>query len=1029
MGKQNSINRPNGLKKGLAKVFAAFAGLLLFAGVGYAQGGTTITGTVTDESGEPLIGASVFVEGNSSIGIITDLDGNYSLTVPADARALVFSFIGMDDLLEPINGRTVINARLSAAYTALEATVVTAMGITKAEKSLSYNVQEMKLENVTPNGSFVNSLNGKVAGVTINTSSTGVGGGSRVVMRGTKSLSNNNNALYVVDGIPMPDLSGEQPEGVFAGAGQTGDGLGSINPDDIESISVLSGPSAAALYGSAAANGVVIITTKKGSKDQLSINYSNTTEFSRAYIMPSFQNKYGQSELGSYQSWGDALPTASSYNPRNFFQTGVSESNSVSVSSGNERNQLYVSLAATNAEGIIRNNNVDRYNFNIRNTTNFLGDKLTLDVSATYSNIKEQNMTAQGQYMNPVLPVYLFPAGGDWESVKIFERYDAERGVKTQYWPFGNDFSMQNPYWITESQRYNNDKNRFMGTVQLSYKPLKWLTLSARGKVDRNTEVHEKRFNAGTLQLFASKYGYYSKMNNETNQKFGEIIASVNKYFGDNIINVTATAGANIEDIQYETDFTGGNLSAVANVFTFGNIDRTQSTTELSQSGWHKQKQAIFANVQVGYRSMVYLDMTARNDWSSSLAYSDYKSVFYPTIGLSGIMTEMIPSIKSDVFPYWKIRLSYSEVGNDPEQFLTYPTYSILGGVYTTKTRMENTDLQPERTKSYEIGTNIHFFKSKLQIDATWYKSSTFNQFFEPSMSATSNWTSVIINGGQVDNTGVELSARFGDDFGVKDFHWDTYMTYSHNKNKIVSLLDDWYVEKTGETISLKRLDVGGFGGVKNILYEGGSMGDIYVTTLATDERGYLQQTSTGNVIADYSDEGLIYAGDTAPKHLLSWGNNFSYNGFNLGFMFTARLGGVVASKTQAVMDYYGISQATADARDRGYVLINGMKSPNVKEYYQVLGAQDGVMSQYIYDATNVRLGEVSLGYDFPVRNWCNWLKGLNFSLVGHNLLMLYKKAPFDPEMTSSTGTYNQGIDYFMQPSLRSFGFSVKVKL
>ncbi|MDE5955191.1 MAG: TonB-dependent receptor plug domain-containing protein, partial [Bacteroidales bacterium] len=334
----------------------------------------------------------------------------------------------------------------------LDATVVTAMGISKAEKSLSYNVQETKLENVTPVGSFVNSLNGKVAGVTINSSSTGIGGASRVVMRGTKSLSGNNNALYVIDGIPMPSLSGEQPEGVYAGAGQTGDGLAAVNPDDIESISVLSGPSAAALYGSSAANGVVIITTKKGTKDRVSLSYTNTTDFSRAYIMPSFQNTYGQTESGSYQSWGEKLATPSSYSPRNFFQTGINESNSISVSSGTERNQIYASLAATNARGIIHNNNMDRYNFNVRNTSNFLKNKLTLDVSASYSIIKEKNMTAQGQYMNPVLPVYLFPAGADFERIKIYERYNAESGLKTQYWPYGNDFAMQNPYWITENQ-------------------------------------------------------------------------------------------------------------------------------------------------------------------------------------------------------------------------------------------------------------------------------------------------------------------------------------------------------------------------------------------------------------------------------------------------------------------------------------------------------------------------------------------------------------------------------------------------
>ena len=1026
MSKRNSVSR-DGSKKSFSGILAVLAGLFLFSGIGYAQ--EQVSGIVTDDSGEPLIGASVFVQGNQSVGVITGLDGDYVLSVPAGATALVYSYIGMEDHVEQIGGRSVINVRMTTSYTALEATVVTAMGITKSEKSLSYNVQEMKLESVAPAGSFVNSLNGKVAGVTINTSSTGVGGGSRVVMRGTKSLSGNNNALYVIDGIPMPSLSGEQPEGVFEGAGQTGDGLSAINPDDIESISVLSGPSAAALYGSAAANGVVIITTKKGAKDQLSVNYSNTTEFSQAYIMPSFQNTYGQTEAGSYQSWGEKLATPSSYSPRNFFRTGLNEVNTLSLSSGTDKNQIYVSLGASNANGIIRNNEVDKYNFNVRNTTHFLNDKLTLDVNASFANIAEQNMIAQGQYMNPVLPVYLFPAGGDFEAVKIYERYNAERGVKTQYWPYGSDFAMQNPYWITENQKYNNSKNRFMGTAQLSYKPVKWLTLSARGKFDYNTEEHERRFNAGTSTLFASQYGFYSKANNKTVQKFGEFIASADKYFGaDNQVSLTATAGANIEDVTFASDYVGGNLASVNNLFTLGNIVPGDSKTELQQEGgYHKQKQAIFANVQVGYKSMVYLDLTARNDWSSTFAFSDYKSVFYPTVGLSGIVTEFIPGLKSRVFPYWKIRLSYSEVGNDPEPYLTFPTYPIKGGILTTKTRMDNTNLQPERTKSYEVGTNIHFFQSKLQIDATWYKSSTFNQFFEPELSATSNWTSVIINGGQVDNTGIELSARYGDDFGA--FHWDTYATFSHNRNKIVKLLDNWYAEKTGEYISLKRLDVGGFGGVKNILYEGGSMSDVYVTTLQTDEKGYLKQTATGNVIADYSDDGLVYAGDTAPKFLLSWGNNFAYKGFNLGFLFTARFGGVVISKTQAVMDYYGISQATADARDRGFVMINGMQSPNVKEYYQVLGANDGVMSQYVYDATNIRLGEVSLGYDFPVQKWCKWMKGLNLSLVGHNLLMIYKKAPFDPEMTASTGTYNQGIDYFMQPSLRSFGFSVKVKL
>ena len=1023
MGNQHSVNRM--ITKCLSSL-CLIAGLFLTGITGHAQN-RQVSGTVTDTEGLPLINAGILVEGASSIGVITDLDGHYTISVPENATALRFSYIGMTDVVENIDGRSVINVVLRNENTALDAVVVTAMGISKSEKSLSYNVQEAKLDMVAPTGSFVNSLAGKVAGVSINQSSTGVGGASRVVMRGTKSLSGNNNALYVIDGIPMPSLSGEQPEGVFAGAGQTGDGLAAINPNDIESISVLSGPSAAALYGSSAANGVVIITTKKGAKDQVSLSYSNTTEFSRAYIMPSFQNTYGATEEGSYQSWGEKLSTPSSYSPRDFFQTGVNEVNAVSFSSGNERNQIYASLAATNARGIIRNNNVDKYNFNIRNTTNFLDDKLTLDLSMTYANIKEQNMVAQGQYMNPIVPIYLFPAGDDIERIKIYERYDAERNLKTQYWPYANDFSMQNPWWITENQRYNNNKHRVMASAQLTYKPLKWLNLSVRAKMDRDNESHEKKFNAGTLQLFASKYGYYSKDAHITSQKYAEFIANVNKYFLDNTVNVTATVGANIEDLTHSTDFTGGNLAQVANLFTFGNINRTHSATQLIQEGYHRQKQAMFANAQIGYRSMLYLDLTGRYDWSSTLAFTEENPIFYPTVGLSGIVTELIPAIKSDIFPYWKVRASYSEVGNDPDPFLTNPTYEVVDGKPSTSTRMNNTDLKAELTKSYELGTNIHFFKSKLQIDATLYKSSTYNQFFNSSLSAGSRWSSVIVNAGQVDNKGIEMSVRYGDDFG--DFHWDTYATWSHNKNKIVKLLDNWYVEQTGETLSIKRLDVGGMGGVKQILYEGGSMSDIYVTTLATDERGYFKQNATGGVIADYSDEGLMYAGDTAPKHLLSWGNNLSYKGLSLGFMFSARLGGVVVSKTQSILDYYGISQATADARDRGYVEYNGMQSPNIQAYYQTLGVGDGVMSMYVYDATNVRLSELSLGYDIPVQKWCNWCKGLNVSLVGHNLLMLYRKAPFDPEMTASTGTYNQGIDYFMQPSTRSYGFSVKVNL
>ena len=1002
------------MMKGLATVVMTIAGLFLCAGIGYAQSGGQISGKVTDTAGEPLIGASVFVEGNTTVGTVTDFDGVYTLTVPEGSTALVFSFIGMKDLTEQINGRAVVNAVLTAEFDALEATVVTAMGISKSEKSLSYNVQETKLENVTPVGSFVNSLNGKVAGVTINTSSTGVGGASRVVMRGTKSISGNNNALYVIDGIPMPSLSGDQPEGVFAGAGQTGDGLASINPDDIESISVLSGPSAAALYGSSAANGVVIITTKKGTKDDFSVNFSNSTSFSNAYIMPRFQNTYGTTEAGSYQSWGEKLATPAAYSPKDFFQTGYNVTNSLSISTGTEKNQTYFSMASTNAEGIVRNNDFDRYNFSIRNTSNFLDNKLTLDLSATLSHIREQNMISQGQYSNPVIPVYLFPAADDFERIKVYERYNAERGFKTQYWPYENDLSMQNPYWITDRQKFVNNKTRVMGSAQLKYQIAPWINISGRAKVDKNFETHEKKFSASTLELLArqSKFGSYAKRDIDNTQIYAEALVNINKYFLDDQLSLTATLGANMEYTNFNDQSIEGGLKQVANVFSIANIDKNHQETFIDASGYKIMKQAVFANVQLGWKSMVYLDVTARNDWPSTFAKSNYKSFFYPTVGLSGIFTEIFPGLKGNVLSYLKARVSYSEVGNDPEPFLTIPTYDIVMGNVNIATRRPNPDLQPERTKSWEVGLNTYWFNNRLKIDATFYQSRTYNQFFENTLSTATGYSSEIINAGQVNNQGIELAASWDQNFAC-GLNWRTYMTYSHNENKIVSLPQE-------------KLELGGMAGMKTVLKEGGSMGDIYVTSLKVDEHGAIYvHPSNQTVTADYNT--YVYAGDTAPKHLLSWGNEFNFKGFNLGFLFNARLGGVAVSKTQAVMDYYGISQATADARNNGGALVNGKLIP-AKEYYQTIGAGSGVLSQYVYDATNVRLAELTFGYSFPVQNWCKWLKGLNVSFVAHNLAMIYMNAPFDPEMTSSTGTYGMGVDYFMQPSTRNLGFSVKLK-
>lgn len=986
------------------------------------MGGGNLNGAVVDEAGEPVVGASVVVKGTQR-GVSSDIDGKFFLSNLNSGDVIEVSYIGYDSQEIAYSGQTELTVVLVEASTQIDALVVTALGIKKEEKSISYHVQSITPEGiVNPQGSFVNNLAGKVAGVTINSSSSGIGGSNRVVMRGTKSLDGNNNALYVIDGIPMPNLTSAQPEGAFEGMGQTGDGLASINPDDIENISVLSGPSAAALYGSSAANGVVMITTKKGTAGKTNVSYSNSTTFQTAYIMPSFQNTYGSSEAGSYQSWGERLNTPSSYSPRNFFQTGYNETNSVTLSTGNAKNQTYFSAASTNAEGIIHGNNYDRYNFTGRNTSMFLNDKMTFDVNFMYSSIREENMISQGEYMNPVVPVYLFPASDDFERLKIYERYDASRNMKTQYWPYDNDYNMQNPYWISERNKLVNHKDRFMASAQLKYDIADWINVSGRAKIDKSNEVFERKFSAGSLPLFAGNYGFYTKDNVATRQIYAEALLNINKYFCDNL-SLTATLGASLEDVDYDQHMYGGMLSSVANLFTFGNVDVSQERR--SMSGYHKQKQAVFLNAQLGWKGMLYLDVTGRNDWSSTLAGSNVKSFFYPTVGLSGIITEMLGG-GGDILSYWKVRVSYSEVGNEPDPFLTIPTYKMDGGSPQTQTRMPNLDLQPERTRSWEVGTNIYLFKNHLKIDATYYKSSTYNQFFHyTDLSPSSGYNEVVINSGRVDNQGVEVMARYSDEYAGGKVRFSSYLTWSLNRNKIVKLLGNW-VAPNGETVSMTELNKGGMDGVRTTLKEGGSMSDVYVRSLRTDEHGaiYVHPVSQSVVV---ESNNYIYAGQAAPKYNLGWGNDLSYKGFNLGFQITARVGGIVVSPTQAVMDYYGISKATADARDLGGALVNGKRIP-AQDYYQTVGGKTGAMSQYVYSATNVRLGELTFGYDFPVHKWGKWIKGLNVSFVGRNLWMLYKKAPFDPELTANTGTYNQGVDYFMQPSMRSLGFSVKVK-
>jgi len=980
----------------------------------------TIQGKVTDESGKPLPGASVKVKGTSK-QTITNENGSFTIDAsPGDQ--LVVSFVSFTQREVTVAEGSFLTIVLKEASNELSGVVVTALGIKKQARSLSYNVQEISGAEVSKvkDANFINSLAGKVAGVTINSSASGIGGSARVVMRGTKSIAGNNNALYVVDGIPMPSLSGAQPNDVFSGAGQSGDGISNINPEDIETISVLSGPSAAALYGSEAANGVIMITTKRGSKDSFSITASNNSTFQEPFVMPKFQNTYG-SEAGSYYSWGEKLATPSAYEPKDFFQTGMNTTSTLSLSTGNEKNQTYFSFAAINANGIIHNNDLERYNFSVRNTSKFLNDKMSLDLSMMYVKLDEQNMLSQGQYFNPLIPIYLFPRGDDIRKYQAFERYNATRNFKTQYWPYGDmGFQMQNPYWVTERNIFNNKKDRLQLSASLKYDINSWMNITGRVKLDRNSSMNERKYYASTSGLFAGEAGAYYKYDINNRQVYADLLLNINKKIND--FSVTANIGTSLQDMKYDYASVGGDLQSVPNLFTYSNINLSQA--ELAQNGYHDQTQGVFGSAQAGYKSMVYLDVTARNDWVSALANTNAKSIFYPSVGLSGVFTDIF-KIKSDFLSFLKGRVSYSEVGNAPQRYVSIATYPVINGYPQTSTYLPATDLEPERTKSYEAGLNLALFKNKVKIDATVYKSSTYNQLFNPSLSPSSGYTSFYVNAGRIDNKGIEVSASVNQKLGPVD--WTSNVVYSLNRNKIRSLLPAYTNPQTGETVSLDSLDMGGTSSYKMILVEGGSMGDVYVNTLKVDEHGYIWVNSTSQTVATDQNR-YVKAGNSNPDFNIGFRNSFSYKSFDLSVLVTGRFGGVGVSVTQAIMDGFGVSEASAVARDAGGAIVNGYSLPAQPYYQTVGGGTSGVGSMYVYSATNIRLGEVSLGYDVPVTKYYKWVKGLNVSVVGRNLFMFYNKAPFDPEITANTGTYYQGVDYFMQPSLRSMGFAVKFR-
>jgi len=991
-----------------------------------------ITGTIKDETGSALPGVTVLIKGTQT-GTQTDVNGKFAINAkPGDV--LIISYVGYVSQQVTVGANTNYDISLAPDAKSLNEVVVTALGIKKSQASLSYDQQTVsgKELEVAKDPSFVNSLDGKVSGLQITQSSSGAGGSTKVVLRGNKSIYGNNNVLYVIDGVPLQSLTSAQPNGVFSYAGDGGDGISNINPDDIESISVLKGASASALYGSQAANGVILITTKHGKAGQTIISINSNTTFDKPVELPKFQSQYGAGDAGvngatSVNSWGAAQAAGSpNYNPASFFNTGVTAINSFDLSTGTEKNQTYISYANTDAKGIMPNNTFAKNNISVRNTSKMLNDKLTLDVSASYIFQRTVDRPTSGTYFNALTSTYLFPRGKDFTPYdkNNYESMDPVRNIEAPNWilPYvgaGSGADLENPYWVQYKNPTDQYLNRLLATVSAKYEINSWSSIQARVNVDKVNQTSDQRLFAGTTELLADSTGGYSNTVLSHTQLYGDLLYNVNKDVSKDF-NINGTLGASIQDNQNTSLGFSGRLGAVDNFFNVTNLDLSAGNPFAQTNNTESQVQSLFASVDFGYKKYLFLDVTARNDWASALAYTQSDSFFYPSVGLSDVLSSMFKM--PDWISYSKIRASYTVVGNSIPAFVSTPAqYTLNKGFPSTNLTEPLGTLKPEQTHSFEIGTEWRFINDHISFDATYYHTNTYNQLFNVATTVASGYATKYVNGGNVENQGFEGSLGYHGNI-AHDLTWNSTFTFSLNKNKVLGLYTD--NENGVQTVQTGfNFPNSNFGGYTLSANVGKPYGEIYAIDLVRDAKGNIVLTN-GLPTAETPANGIGKdIGNSNPNFMLGWTNNFKYNHFDLAFTVDGRFGGTVLDMTQTYLDEYGVSAATGAARAASGGTTADLA--NVEKYYQI---KSTAIATYAYSATNIRLREASIGYTFSQSLFHNNVSNLRIALTGRNLFFFYLKAPFDPETTLSTDNTLQGIDLFGQPSYRSLGFNISAR-
>ncbi|WMI68614.1 SusC/RagA family TonB-linked outer membrane protein [Mangrovimonas sp. YM274] len=1001
----------------------------------------TVTGTVTSQAnGMPIPGVNVLVEGTTH-GTQTDFDGNYTLTASV-GDVLTFSYLGMTTKKVTVADSNVINVQLAEDTEMLGEVIVTALGISKEKKALTYSAQEVSGDELTKvkQTNPINSLSGKSAGVTISRSSSGLGGAVKVVLRGNASTSD-NDPLYVIDGIPMLNSgngsNGNEPGtdifGSQTGNRDGGDVMSMINPDDIESMTVLKGASASALYGSQGANGVILITTKKGKEGTLAVNFTSNFTVDNVMSLPELQSEYQSVSVGQpiaengrvvdAKSWGDKEGGLSN-DPKDFFNTGFTSISSMSLTAGNQKAQTYFSYANTIGEGVIPENRLVRNNITLRETAKFLDEKIDVSASINLSDQRIWNRPTNGLYSNPLTGVYLHPVGIDRDIYKNkYEYFNTALNQMDQYATSFDENIQQNPYWLIHRSPSKDIAQRVYANLSVKYQITNALSLQSRGSYDKSFFTFDKRQYAGTDPVNSGDNGRYILEKTENSQQYIDFILNYNKDFSENftfsgILGSSLTKYTIGDQVYLDSGRDGAGL-IYPNVFTIANF---ANTNNIRQSVGRREVQSVFGSANFGFKDMIFLDVTGRSDWSSTLVNTDSNSFFYPSIGLTTVLSEMFDM--PDGISFAKLRGSYAEVGSDIPVYATIPLNSINAtntGIGTAPfAPLEGETLDPERQKSFEIGTEWRFFNNRLGFDFTYYNTNTFNQIFYIQAEPNPNgYSQNIVNAGEISNEGFEIVLN-ATPVQTDKFSWESSVNFAQNNNEVISVHPSL---QDGEAIITAR----GVNGYEYSLIEGEDFGSIKARSLVRDENGTPVINSSGTLMStDF--ETVAHA---QPDFTLGWNNTFEFGNFTLNVLIDGKFGGDVMSVTEAVNDKYGVSQASADVRNTNGGMVDVVDESGVasqitaQEYFNAIGGRDGMLGEYVYDATNVSLRELSLGYRLNLQD--KFIDDVSFSLIANNLFFFYKDAPFDPNVAASTGLGLQGVDIYNQPSTRSIGLNINV--